>query len=341
MKILVVLSVFASLLFSEVKTVEKNTKKEDVKINNNIKSDKSVDEYLKEKDKKEDTVLAKVGDVEITQIKVEQQVQKKLQKTFFHKKLSKEKQLEYNKEALSDLIDKELIYAYAKRTKIIIPKEEIEKQLQIILDRFKSKEEYTEALKKLKLTLDDIKKEIYLANATQIIFDEQIKANLTDEYLKNYYEENMHKYLRPESRKTQMITINIDASDKDGFNKAKEKAEEVYGKVKAGESFEEMATKYSEDAYRVKGGNLGYVHKGVANHLDKVVFKVKTGELSELVKDDTSFFFVKVLEEKPEEQVPFKKMKFKIKEDLTKSIQEENLKKIFDEQKKFTKIEKF
>ena len=41
----------------------------------------------------------------------------------------------------------------------------------------------------------------------------------------------------------------------------------------------------SEDNYRIKGGDIGYIHRGrVVQEIEDVAFKLKKGEMSDLIK---------------------------------------------------------
>lgn len=323
MKILVFMVTLVSLLFSTEA------------MNDNVKS------FLDDKNKKLYKIVAKVDDVIIRQHQVNAQVAAKLQQTFFHKNMSNEKREEYNKTALEELITNELFYAYAKRNKVLPDVEKLDEIKEGLIAKFKTKEEFNQALKSKYLTLPELERTLDLNERLKLIYVNEIKANLTDDDLEAYYEKNKFKFLRPESKKIQLITVKIDPSKKDSLVNAKKKINEAYDKIEKGESFDATANKYSEDMYRVMGGNLGFVHKGTDRDVDEISEKLKKGELSKVIETDIKLYIVKVLDVKPEEQISFNKVKGKLKKDLTKKIEKENIKRILDSQKKFTKVEKF
>lgn len=303
-----------------------------------VKKD-SAGQYLKEKNVKENTVIAKVGKQIILQKHVDKVVSNKLQKTFFHKTISNEKRKEYNKKALEDLIQNELLYAYAKRNELLIKKEEIEYQIQKMIDNIGSVEKFEKTIKELSLTREEIKRNIDISKTIQLIYTELVEVKLDDDYLKEYYEENKAKYLKPESRKMQIVIVTIDPQVENGLEIAQKKAKEAYAKIVSGESFDDVAAKYSNDLTRIKGGNLGYVHKGTYPFLDENAFSLKDGELSELLSDNIGFYIVKVIDTKPAEQVSFIKVKEKMKKELKTQREADNLSKLVDSEKKFTKVE--
>ena len=300
----------------------------------------NVQKFLDDKEKALNKPLAKVDEYVITQRLVNDLVASKLQKTFFHKNISKEKREEYNKEALQQLIDNELVYAYAKRNKISVKKEVLEEKKQEIIKKFKSQKEFEETLSSMNISIPELERRIEKAALIPLIYKEKIETNLNENDLKEYYEKNKFKFAKPESRKVLIISVNIDpgAIAKETIKASDEKINEAYEKVKSGEDFGAIAQKYSEDMYRIKGGDLGYIHKGGMEDVDDVAFSLKKGELSDIIKTDIAFYFLKIVDIKPEKQISFDASKSKLKKDLKTRLEKEKLQLILDSQKNLMKI---
>ncbi len=85
-------------------------------------------------------------------------------------------------------------------------------------------------------------------------------------------------------------------------NQEKEKlAKELIARLNKGESFDELAKKYSEDTSKDKGGDLGFVTKGVFTPLfEKAIFdEMKVGELRQTpLKTEFGYHVIKKLEER-------------------------------------------
>ena len=75
----------------------------------------------------------------------------------------------------------------------------------------------------------------------------------------------------------------------------------------------------SEDDFRIKGGDIGYIHRGrIYPALEEAAFKLKPGEVSGLIWTEGTWFVVKVEERKPEQVVPFEQAKDRLRAELEK-----------------------
>lgn len=85
--------------------------------------------------------------------------------------------------------------------------------------------------------------------------------------------------------------------------KARKEAEEILAKIKAGESFEEMAKKHGSDGTAQNGGDLGWFSKGMmVPPFENAVFNSKEGLLPNLVTTDFGYHIIKVTHEKTNKQ---------------------------------------
>ena len=286
-------------------------------------------------------VVAKVNGEEITKLQLERAIDEFLPRAFYHGNITQEKRDAFRQQALDFLIKRDLYYQAAVKEGMKIGEDEKDEGLKKIRERFKSEMKFENALKSAGFTRETFEREMARNLLVNRFVDTEItkKSVVTDQYLKEYYKEHKKDFVRPESFRLRHILIKVPALAADEERKKAEKdAEEVLAKAKKGEDFGDLAYKYSMDDWRVKGGDLGVVHKGRLDHvLEEAVIKLKPGELSGLIKTDYGYHIVKLEEKFPPTQLGFDDVKNGLKKQLEdsrrKEIEEAVLKRLKDEAK--------
>jgi peptidyl-prolyl cis-trans isomerase D len=170
----------------------------------------------------------------------------------------------------------------------------------------------TEFLAQVKLT-DEMVKAFYDKNATLFQVPEQLKVeyvvfdaavvegqvSVSDAEISDYYAKNPASVTTPEQRFSSHIMFNVkkDASAADKAA-AKAKAEAVLADVrKAPANFAAIAKAKSEDTASAElGGDLGLAEKNgfISPEMEAAVFKMKQGDISDLIASDFGFHIVTV-----------------------------------------------
>jgi peptidyl-prolyl cis-trans isomerase C len=208
---------------------------------------------------------------------------------------------EGKKEMLNRLSDSELILEQAKKDGIDKSKE--------VTDRF-------EDLRKALIIQTYLKKKV------------EQEAQISDADLKKFYDENKDKFKSGEQVRASHILV-----------KNEKEADEILAQLKGGASFEELAKKYSTDSTAAKGGDLGWFSKGaMVPEFDKVVFGLKEGQISGVVKTQFGFHIIKVTGQRPAGIRSFDEVKDQIKSTLLPNKQQEILKNILEDMKKNAKV---
>jgi len=279
----------------------------------------------------EDAIVAKVNDAVFTQKDLEAEVDRLIPRMTFHRSVSPEKRKRYYGKALDSLIERELQYQDAKAQNIVVEKEKIDAQLEKFKKRFPSEKEYQAALARENATEDQVRARIEKELLAQAAFARNVteKAQLSESALKEYYEKNAAKFKEPESVKLRIIST-----------KDEQKAKDILTKIKQGEDFGMLAYTLSEDSYRVKSGDIGYIHKGrMLREIEDSAFKLSPGEVSDIIKADANFFIVRLEDKKPEHQLTFEEAKAKLKNDLEEERVSDLKKKWLDGLRAKAKIE--
>jgi parvulin-like peptidyl-prolyl isomerase len=279
----------------------------------------------------EDVIVAKVNGTTFTQKDLEAEVDRLIPQMTFHRNVPPEKRKNYYGKALDELINRELQYRDAKAKDIKIEKEKIDAQLEKFKKRFKSEKEYQAALDKEKSTEEQVRARIEKELLAQAAYTRNVTepAKMSEPALKEYYEKNAAKFKQPESAKLRIISTTDE-----------KKAQDILAKIKQGDDFGELAYGLSEDSYRVKSGDVGYIHKGrMLPEIDAVGFKLKVGEVSDIIKAENNWFIIKVEDKKPEHQITFEETKAKLQKELEAERANELKKKWLDDLRAKAKIE--
>jgi peptidyl-prolyl cis-trans isomerase SurA len=113
--------------------------------------------------------------------------------------------------------------------------------------------------------------------------DESKKIIISPLKIEKFYKDNQEQFKVDDEVQLRMISISQAADGQPGS--AKKLADEVLGKINGGVPFAEMATTYSSDSYKKKGGERGWVErKDLKEELAQAAFALKPGEHSGVVE---------------------------------------------------------
>ena len=265
--------------------------------------------------------VAKVNSAVLTEADLQQALNEIMPAGVFHKGFSSEKRAKYRPQAFEKMIEKELFYQEAVKIGMKVDKAVMKAEKEKTIKRLGGKKKFKAALKKAGLTdkqyQERLKKKLLVKDLIAAEFKD--KAQASDEEVKAYYEKNKNKFIRPEARQLRHILISVKPSANEEERKLKRaRAQEVIDKIKAGEDMAKVAWDYSDDPYRVKSGNYGLVHKGrLYPELEKEVFKIEPGRLSEIVETIYGYHVFRVEDVKAPEQLSLADVHDKIKKELT------------------------
>ena len=239
---------------------------------------------------------------------------------------------------VKDLIEKEivreLVNQQGKKNNLEEGSGLIKKEMTALRKPYDSDEEFEKALGARNITIDDLKKSITVDINARKLLNQEIKGKITisDADVKKYYEENKHKFHRPESYRARHIlaaifppemlrstpVTELQNKKEELTQKAEEKIDKIIKELKEGANFEELAKRISDDeASRENGGDLDVIYKGIFDPtFDEAVSKLNPGEISGKVETQFGFHVIKLTEKRPPEQAPFKELEEAIQKHL-------------------------
>lgn len=238
----------------------------------------------------------------------------------------------------------------------------------------KAKDFVDEQLKQMGMTQDEYINLMAEQTVMQQLMDKMIgEVQVSDDDIKNYYDselkaqkegtsvEDLQLYSAPGVR-VKHILIALPQEEQDEFKKLFNegktdeanaylaekqkailpKAQEVLGKVKAGEDFDKLIEEYGEDPGMV-GNEEGYVVKNDGQYIAEFTeasLKLKAGQTSELVPTAYGYHIIKAIEVIDEKIYTLEEKKEEIKEAVKKQKEDEKWTSILEDWKSKATITK-
>ncbi len=258
--------------------------------------------------------VAVVNGTAITAAELKEELDNLLISSSTHAKMDSKKKDDLKKIALEELIVRELAYQKAMAMGLKVDKQEFVASVKKIKNRYKTKKNFQEALKVEEITLQEfeqrIEKDLLLRKIRQIEIED--KAKISDDEAKRYYEQNKASFLLPESIRLKHLVVKAEPGKED---EAKKRIDDIAEKLRIGADFYEMAYKFSEDDYRVLGGDYGSVHRGqIIPELEAMAFEAKPNEITGPFRTSYGWHIIKVESKQAEQQLGFEEVKEKIKD---------------------------
>src|SRR4051794_10355871 len=152
---------------------------------------------------------------------------------------------------------------------------------------FPKESDYQKFLKDSGQTNEDVLKRVRLDVLSNKIREKVTKGKdkVTDAQIKAYYDKNKAQFAQPERRDLSIVLAKTQA-----------KAQQAKAALDSGQSFKQVAKKFSIDkASKAQGGKLPGVAKGQQEKaFDDAIFKAKKGEITGPVKTQFGWYVFKV-----------------------------------------------
>lgn len=203
----------------------------------------------------ENKILAIVNNVQIKESDVEEAINRfpAERRSYFNSPVAREQLLE-------QIISYELMYNHGKELGI------------------ESSEEFL-------VQIEKAKKEIL----TQMTINSELsKITVSEEEIKEYYENNKEKFQEAEQVRAKHILVDTE-----------EEAKSIKAQIEGGLSFEEAAQNNSKCPSASNGGDLGFFTRGrMVPEFENAAFELNVGEVSAPVQTQFGFHLIKVEEKK-------------------------------------------
>ena len=210
-------------------------------------------------------VVAKVEDVKITQDE------------FYDRLL----QVSGN-EVLETLIAEVLVDLESEKLNIEISQDQIDEELESLAGYYGGEDGLKNAMETSNTSMDVLEGQI----TNNLKVQELVKPyiNISDEDVERYFESNKNVFNLPDQIGARHILVDTE-----------EEADEIHGKILAGEDFEDLANEFSKDSNGEDGGDLGLFGRGeMVAEFEEAAFDLEVGQVSQPVESSFGFHIIRV-----------------------------------------------
>lgn len=283
-----------------------------------------------------DEIVVKVNDSVITKDEYEKRLSRTIDgfKREYKGEDFDEKLKEIPQKLLNQMIEELLLIEKAKQMYQVdmIVKMQIENFMKE--NGIKGEEELDKALKNEGLSLEEFKKQVLLIYVPEFMKSREIrsKISLSEQEIEDFYNKNKEKLQsKPQVHLEEILLI----KDKYTEETAKQVYSDILISLAKGATFPEMARQYSGAYSRQNGGDAGwYFPEDLATEISNVVFKLKLGQVSELIETKQGFYIFRLTEKKDPKVPTMDEARSFIIEMLKEQKFSENYKKYIDLLKK-------
>ena len=218
------------------------------------------------------------------------------------------------------MIDQSLLVQRAKDMGVSVEPDVIKQLDQIrIENKLPSMEALEEAVSKSGVNWEDFKNNIRNGLLTKKVISSEVGSHISipKDEIQKYYDEHKQEFMRPEQVVLRSIEVNTAGKDATEVGDLKKKADTALKRIRDGEDFGEIAKRYSDGATAKQGGYLGQYKRGeLAKELEDTVFKMKKGDLTEVLETKQGFLIMQVMEHYDEGEQALAKVQNEIEEKL-------------------------
>jgi len=208
------------------------------------------------------------------------------------------------RDVLEHLVEEKLILQEAKKQNVRALMgddfvKEVDRSLTEIKRNFPSEEEFLKQLKREGSTIEQFRKqqEDRTMVRAMIIKEVSSRCSVSPLEVREYYETHKEEFTEGEKIHVSQIWIKEKPEKPE---EAKRLAQEILGRLEAGESFADLAKKHSQCPYASRGGDWGFISRGHWNkELEDAAFALSPGQVSGIVKTDLGYHLIMLHEKVP------------------------------------------
>jgi peptidyl-prolyl cis-trans isomerase C len=271
-----------------------------------------------------DELVAKGKALKITRGQLNKEVARAIAQIVMTRRVVAEETNRIPRTILAQLINVQLIEAKATDADKAAAKEKAQKQFAEAKSKAGSEEAFERQLKRLGATPSELLAKWTEAFTADTVVRREIKATVTDQDTRKFYDENPTQFDAPERLRASHIlfathnaTTGAPLPPDQQAAKLKQ-AEAVLKRAKAGEDFGKLAREFSDDTVsKDKGGEYTFAQGEMVKEVENAARALRPGEISDIVLSPYGYHIIKLIEKIPAHRIQYADAATDIKNGLT------------------------
>jgi parvulin-like peptidyl-prolyl isomerase len=228
-------------------------------------------------------VFAVVGDVVLSSADFHAAYNVAARTKFYHAKPPEEEIAVFQREVGAELVNRVLVVKEARRRGLKPDRDQVQAQLT----QYEARAKASPAFAANRAALLAAMREQFENQSLYEQMERQMRKApaATDAQARAYYTRHVERFVEPEQVRVAVILLKVDPSaPRAAWDAARAEADKLYAKLKGGADFAALAKLHSGDATADKGGDMGYLHRGMLpDGVHSVVDKLRPGQTAEPV----------------------------------------------------------
>jgi len=205
--------------------------------------------------------------------------------------------------ALTTMIERRLQLQEAKARSVDVSDNEVKQAIKQLIQQGETIDEKDPASAK------SVRDQLILLR----VVDREVRSGVmvADPEMKRYYQEHRDRFALPEEYTLSQILLRVPMPEE--LAEKKTKARDIMALLKQGESFEDLALRFSDGPTASRGGRLGLVRQGeLLPAIERGVGNLIPGGISDVIESPEGLHIVRLDDKKPKQFRPYEEVRQEI-----------------------------
>jgi len=220
-------------------------------------------------------------------------------------------------DALTSLIDLELLHQEARQKKIEITSDEVDAAIDDTRSKFPDEDAFADALHRSGMSEASLRAETKKTLLVNHLLQRRVwsRVHISPAQIRRFYDENRSALTTPQRLRLRHLLVRVPtAAAPTERAAALDRIRELRRRILAGADFAAVARRQSDDADSAqRGGDLGYLDPDTTGPVVTAARRLNPGEMSEVVQSSDGYHLVQVSRRQAGKPVAFEQVKEKIR----------------------------